>query len=255
MEKSTETISKNLNEPENVVRVCASKTRNPCDRTDGKSVSPVTEEGSEVSKRQEGMQRLNIHEPGCDICAQADPSHGSMPGGSALDCDEEASAVSAEPSTSGYFPVFKWVKSTMYSQRSKRFPKMPEHRQDLQIPDAFRTKVADEDLLLWQSASRHIVVFATGKNIRLLGKTKTWGMDGTFKVVPEWYQQLFVISAFLAGKLVPAVYCLCTEMSLTGSDNDGLLDILNDSLEESDIGSASDSDYVEKRDHDSSSEF
>ncbi|XP_003369295.1 conserved hypothetical protein [Trichinella spiralis] len=112
------------------------------------------------------MQRLNIHEPGCDICAQADPSHGSMPGGSALD--------------------------------------------DLQIPDAFRTKVADEDLLLWQSASRHIVVFATGKNIRLLGKTKTWGMDGTFKVVPEWYQQLFVISAFVAGKLVPAVYCLCT---------------------------------------------
>ncbi|KRZ15438.1 hypothetical protein T11_5373 [Trichinella zimbabwensis] len=45
------------------------------------------------------------------------------------------------------------------------------------------------------------------------------------------------------------------EMSLTGSDSDSFLDILNDSLEESDIGSASDSDYVEKSDHDSSSEF
>ncbi|KRX11316.1 hypothetical protein T07_10659, partial [Trichinella nelsoni] len=35
-------------------------------------------------------------------------------------------------------------------------------------------------------------------------------------------------------------------MSITGSDNDSFLDILNDSPEESDIGSDSDSDYVEK---------
>ncbi|KRZ64700.1 hypothetical protein T08_6073, partial [Trichinella sp. T8] len=39
---------------------------------------------------------------------------------------------------------------------------------------------------------------------------RTWGMDGTFKVVPQWYQQLFTIHAFVAGKLVPAVYCLST---------------------------------------------
>ncbi|KRY55030.1 hypothetical protein T03_12819 [Trichinella britovi] len=39
---------------------------------------------------------------------------------------------------------------------------------------------------------------------------RTWGIDGTFKVVPQWYQQLFTIHAFVASKLVPAVYCLCT---------------------------------------------
>ncbi|KRZ78115.1 hypothetical protein T10_11476 [Trichinella papuae] len=44
-------------------------------------------------------------------------------------------------------------------------------------------------------------------------------------------------------------------MSLTGSNSDSFLDILNDSLEESDIGSASNSDYVEKSGHDTSSEF
>ncbi|XP_003377339.1 hypothetical protein Tsp_01527 [Trichinella spiralis] len=46
--------------------------------------------------------------------------------------------------------------------------------------------------------------------IRLLAAVKTWGMDGTFKVVLYWYEQLFTIHAFVAGKLVPAVYCLCT---------------------------------------------
>ncbi|KRY22645.1 hypothetical protein T12_8146 [Trichinella patagoniensis] len=58
--------------------------------------------------------------------------------------------------------------------------------------------------------SKHILVIATGSNIRLLATMQTWGMDGTFKVVPQWYQQLFTIHAFVAGKLVPAVYCLCT---------------------------------------------
>ncbi|KRX21527.1 hypothetical protein T07_490 [Trichinella nelsoni] len=51
--------------------------------------------------------------------------------------DEEASAASAEPSTSGHFPLFKWVKSTMYSHRAKRYPKLPSHRRNLQIPTKF----------------------------------------------------------------------------------------------------------------------
>ncbi|KRX38348.1 hypothetical protein T05_10514 [Trichinella murrelli] len=124
--------------------------------------------------------------------------------------DEEASAASAEPSTSGHFPLFKRVRSTMYKHRAKRFPRLPEHRHDLVIPEQFKTTKSGEDFLLCQSNSRHILVFATGTNIRLLAACRTWGMDGTFKIVPQWYQQLFTIHAFVAGKLVPAVYCLCT---------------------------------------------
>ncbi|KRX28485.1 hypothetical protein T05_12614 [Trichinella murrelli] len=30
-------------------------------------------------------------------------------------------------------------------------------------------------------------------------------MDGTFKIVPQWYQQLFTIHAFVVGKLVMSV--------------------------------------------------
>ncbi|KRY08815.1 hypothetical protein T01_15619, partial [Trichinella spiralis] len=50
--------------------------------------------------------------------------------------DEEASA---EPSTSDYFPFFKRVRAAMYGHRAKRFPKLPNHRRDLQIPVPFRT--------------------------------------------------------------------------------------------------------------------
>ncbi|KRX70386.1 hypothetical protein T06_14717 [Trichinella sp. T6] len=124
--------------------------------------------------------------------------------------DEEASAASAEPSTSDHFPLFRRVRAAMYGHRAKRFPRLPEHRHDLVLADQFKTTKSGEDFLLCQSNSRHILIFATGTNIRLLAACRTWGMDGTFKIVPQWYQQLFTIHAFVAGKLVPAVYCLCT---------------------------------------------
>ncbi|KRZ82025.1 hypothetical protein T08_1080, partial [Trichinella sp. T8] len=42
---------------------------------------------------QKVVQRLSIHQPGCDIYAQADPSHGYMPDGSALSVKNEKMAV------------------------------------------------------------------------------------------------------------------------------------------------------------------
>ncbi|KRZ06522.1 hypothetical protein T11_3218 [Trichinella zimbabwensis] len=89
----------------------------------------------------------------------------------------------------------------MYNHRAKRYLKLPKHRRDLQIPVPFRRTKAGDEFLLWQSASRHILVFATGSNIRLLAARRTWGMNVTFKIVLEWYQQLFTIHAFVAGKL------------------------------------------------------
>ncbi|KRY46370.1 hypothetical protein T03_3122 [Trichinella britovi] len=60
-------------------------------------------------------------------------------------------------------------------------------------PVPFRTTKAGEDFLFWQNSSRHILVFATGSNIRLLADRRALGMDGTFTVLPQWYQQLFTI--------------------------------------------------------------
>ncbi|KRZ66936.1 hypothetical protein T10_10254, partial [Trichinella papuae] len=128
--------------------------------------------------------------------------------------DEEAAAASTEPSTCGQFPIFKEVRSVMYKQRAKRFPKFPRDRWDLVFAPAFTITTSGMAFLFPQSASKHILVFSTANSIRLQAATKTWGMDGTFKVVPQWYQQLFTIHAFAAGKLVPAVYGLCTSKDI-----------------------------------------
>ncbi|KRX52621.1 hypothetical protein T09_5815 [Trichinella sp. T9] len=51
--------------------------------------------------------------------------------------------------------------------------------------------------LVWEGRVYKLkdTAIVTGSNIRLLAAMRTWGMDGTFKVVPQWYQQLFTIHA------------------------------------------------------------
>ncbi|KRZ49156.1 hypothetical protein T02_11428 [Trichinella nativa] len=49
---------------------------------------------------------------------------------------------------------------------------------------------------------------AKQENLRELAGQSVWCMDGTFKIVPEWYQQLFTIHVFKESKLIPLVYSL-----------------------------------------------
>ncbi|KRY73764.1 hypothetical protein T4B_8802 [Trichinella pseudospiralis] len=98
-------------------------------------------------------------------------------------------------------------------KKAKRYPKLTKHRPELQISDPFRATKTGGEFLLWQSASRRILVFVAihvDSNIRLLAALQTCGMDGIFKVGPQWYQRLFTIYAFVAGNLLPVVCCLCT---------------------------------------------
>ncbi|KRX27723.1 hypothetical protein T07_8546 [Trichinella nelsoni] len=53
------------------------------------------------------------------------------------------------------------------------------------------------------------------ENLSILSEHSVWSMDGTFKIVPEWYQQMFTIHVFIADKLVLLVYCLTIQKDLS----------------------------------------
>ncbi|KRX60072.1 hypothetical protein T09_15528 [Trichinella sp. T9] len=94
---------------------------------------------------------------------------------------EEASSASADLETAGEFPTYKSVKTAMYRKRAQKFPRLPPTRQQLEIPPRWRMTKSDRQ-----------------ENLSILSEHSVWFMDGTFKIVPEWYQQMFTIHVFLA---------------------------------------------------------
>ncbi|KRZ89186.1 hypothetical protein T08_12940 [Trichinella sp. T8] len=80
---------------------------------------------------------------------------------------EEASSASADFETADQFPTYKSVKTVMYRKLAGGF-------QD------FR-QLAKE-------------------NLSILSDHSAWSMDGTFKIVSEWYQQIVHHPCFYCGR-------------------------------------------------------
>lgn len=59
-----------------------------------------------------------------------------------------------------------------------------------------------------ESDVNRIIVFATKRNLECLGRAGAWFCDGTFKVVPSLFYQLYTVHALCNGIVVPLVYGL-----------------------------------------------
>ena len=75
---------------------------------------------------------------------------------------------------------------------------------------------------------RHLV-FATDRQIEILGKSTVWFVDGTFDVVNEPYKQLYSIHAFVKSgdsiKQLPLVFMLMSRRQ--ASDYESIFKLLS----------------------------
>ncbi|XP_031348427.1 uncharacterized protein LOC116174627 [Photinus pyralis] len=93
---------------------------------------------------------------------------------------------------------------------------------DIRIPDALMTTTRNMDFLLWDSGDDdedRILMFGTATNLSLLHQHQNWHVDGTFKVAPELFFQLFTVHALIDNRTtLPMVYVLLqdkTEVTYT----------------------------------------
>ena len=111
--------------------------------------------------------------------------------------------------------------------RDEAFPALPQEVR-FQIPDEYRfVQINDVDhrFLLFDTMQNdvedgedpeaiedRIIAFSTDEMLRLLQENRHWMADGTFKVVPNLFYQLFTVHAILddGRTVIPAVYCLMT---------------------------------------------
>ena len=87
---------------------------------------------------------------------------------------------------------------------------------ELQIPARYRFTLKEENFLIYDSGSgdtNRMLIFCAPKMLSLLGESQSWYADGTFKVVPEQFFQLYTIHAEKDSMIIPCVFALLTNKS------------------------------------------
>lgn len=82
-------------------------------------------------------------------------------------------------------------------ERRKKLPPNPKSLVDFdELPMAYQRTLVDEKFLIYDSGKSEegrVIVFATQRNLQLLSKSRVWFLDGTFKVAPTIFTQVFTI--------------------------------------------------------------
>ncbi|KRY43116.1 hypothetical protein T01_4750 [Trichinella spiralis] len=97
----------------------------------------------------------------------------------------------------------------MYRKRAQKFPRLSPTRLQLEIPPQWRMTKSDRRFLLYNNVYNSILIFCTEENSSILSEHSVWSMDGTFKIVPEWYQQMFTIHAAALGVVLQPQTVIC----------------------------------------------
>ncbi|CAM4780355.1 unnamed protein product [Rotaria magnacalcarata] len=77
---------------------------------------------------------------------------------------------------------------------------------DGRLPEKLRKTDRGEDLILFESVK--LIIFTTKSNLSILKQYKHWFADGTFKVCPDEFYQLFTLHAMMKNSIIPLVYGL-----------------------------------------------
>ncbi|CAF1433378.1 unnamed protein product [Rotaria sp. Silwood1] len=103
-------------------------------------------------------------------------------------------AVSNLPKDDSLMRSIRRQRSSPYSDPNSR------------LPDNLRKTDRGEKFILYED--NDMIIFTTRTNLSLLKECKHWFVDGTFKVCPNDFYQLFTVHALLTSTIIPLVYVL-----------------------------------------------
>jgi MULE transposase domain len=124
-----------------------------------------------------------------------------------------AQNVQGMPAASqGSLPLLQNIKRGIRNVRSATMGSLvvPHCREDINLPDAYKVTSTGESFLLFDSgiAPDRIMIFGTDKNLDFLSHSEVWLVDGTFKLAPSLFDQIFIIHGLRNKTTVPLLYCL-----------------------------------------------
>lgn len=120
-----------------------------------------------------------------------------------------ATVLSNEASTS--CPSVSSLSRTIRHCRSREHagPSVLTSLEELVIPDKYQKTNKGEQFMLWDSEDEgRIILFATRRHIEFLTSSQEWFVDGTFKIAPPLFCQLFTFHGNINGSYYPLLFCL-----------------------------------------------
>ncbi|XP_034945928.1 uncharacterized protein [Chelonus insularis] len=114
---------------------------------------------------------------------------------------------------SALLPKLSSMSRTVNRIRAKENPQLPDvsSRCELVLTEEFKYTHTGELFLLYDNggSKRRFLMFTTHKNLNVLSRCQQWLGDGTFRVAPNNFSQLYtIIHGFMEGRSVPLVYVL-----------------------------------------------
>ena len=90
-------------------------------------------------------------------------------------------------------------------------PAVPQRREDIPVlPNNYQINRGDRFLLFDCGVGdvNRLIIFATNDAIRLITTNPHWFIDGTFKVCPEIFFQIYTIHVLISHQIFPCVFAL-----------------------------------------------
>ena len=110
-------------------------------------------------------------------------------------------------------PTYSNVRTVLSRERSTVRPPLPEHRRDIDLAGVWAENKRGEPFLLFDNtypivSTRRILGFSTHGDMEILLRAPAIFMDGTFRVVPSLFAQLYTLHAYYMGQMFPLLYFL-----------------------------------------------
>jgi FLYWCH zinc finger domain len=123
------------------------------------------------------------------------------------DSEEPSSAIlhtairSFPLDSSGQLPKTETLLRTIRRQRQGEAP-----NPDNLLPDHLKVTDRGDNFVLHEDKT--LIIFTTDSNLSVLKSCKHWFADGTFKVCPEDFYQMFTLHGLFKSQIIPLVYGL-----------------------------------------------
>ena len=110
-------------------------------------------------------------------------------------------------------PALHHIRRNIRLQRqvNQQLP-IPANREDVpELPLQYQRSYANEQFLIFDSGqgdADRISIFGTNQSLQLLSQSQNWFGDGTFKVCPQIFFQIYTIHAQINGRILHCIYAL-----------------------------------------------